>query len=214
MVRLLAALILVASSGCGPRPATAIMDSGNRYFDRGNYERAAAEFAEVIERYPGDWSAHYMYGLSELQLKQPAKARTALEVAQSLRPGDPGVVDALAEAMFQEGSDAELFTFLKGQAESERSVRAYMRWAQYSLELGDPDSARAANQTAIMIDEGETVEPYLQAAIIAEQLGDVDEALRRLRQAYGIDPADSRVTDRLRALGEVPGPTIALPPGA
>ena len=65
-----------------------------------------------------------------------------------------------------------------------------------------------------MIDEGRSTEPYIQAAAFAEAIGDMDEALRRLRQAYGINPGDTRVTQRLRDLGEVPGPTIALPPGA
>ena len=65
----------------------------------------------------------------------------------------------------------------------------------------------------IAIDNGQTTDPYLLAASFAERLGDLDLALRRLRQAYGIDPYDENVNDRLTALGEVPGPTLALPPG-
>jgi tetratricopeptide (TPR) repeat protein len=79
--------------------------------------------------------------------------------------------------------------------------------------MGDADSAQTAFETAIVLDEGKTVEPYLQSAEFAENLGDMDQALRRLRQAYGINPKDPRVSQRLRELGEVPGPTIALPPG-
>ena len=70
-----------------------------------------------------------------------------------------------------------------------------------------------ALETAIRLDGARSVEPYLDAAGFAERLGDIDQALRRLRQAYGIDPRDQRVQQRLRALGEVPGPTILLPPG-
>ena len=81
------------------------------------------------------------------------------------------------------------------------------------MALNDPDSAQVALETAIAVDEGKTVEPYLQAAAFAQRLGDLEMALRRLRQAYGINPYDERVKQRLRELGEVPGPTIALPPG-
>ena len=58
-----------------------------------------------------------------------------------------------------------------------------------------------------------TAEPYLLAADLAEQLGDDDTAIRRLRQAYGLEPGNEEIRNRLRAHGEVPGPTIALAPG-
>jgi tetratricopeptide (TPR) repeat protein len=102
---------------------------------------------------------------------------------------------------------------VKQRAESQQTVRAWLRFARFAARLGDADSAQTAFETAIVLDDGKTVEPYLQAAKFAEDLGDLDQALRRLRQAYEIDPGDPRVTQRLRELGEVPGPTIGLPPG-
>src|SRR5690606_32082038 len=129
------------------------------------------------------------------------------------RPHDPEIADALAEAMYQVGDEQQLFAFLRQRAESTQSVESYLRLAHYSLEMDDPDSARIALNTAISIDNGQSVEPYLSAADFAERLGDMDLAVRRLRQAYGINPRDKRVTERLLALGEVPGPSIALPPG-
>ncbi len=41
----------------------------------------------------------------------------------------------------------------------------------------------------------------------------MDEAVRRLSQAYFINPRDRRVSEQLIELGEVPGPTISVPPG-
>jgi Tfp pilus assembly protein PilF len=79
--------------------------------------------------------------------------------------------------------------------------------------MNDPDSAQVAIRTAIELDDGRSVEPYLVAADLAERLGDLDLAVRRLRQAYGIDSRNDRVRERLRDLGEIPGPTLALPPG-
>ena len=81
------------------------------------------------------------------------------------------------------------------------------------MAIGDIDSANLAVETAIEIDDGRTPQPYLDSADLAERLGDLELAIRRLRQAYGIDPDDEAISDRLMALGEIPGPTVALPPG-
>ena len=123
------------------------------------------------------------------------------------------VCDALAEAMFLQGDETGLFAFLRQRARTTESVRSHIRLARYSAEIGDPDSARTALETAIVIDEAGSTEPYLVAASFAEDVGDLDLAVRRLRQAYAIDPHDPMVHERLRALGEIPGPSIALPPG-
>ena len=119
----------------------------------------------------------------------------------------------MAEALFQQGEESRLFAFLRQRAESTQTPGAYLRLARYSLELSDPDSASVALEKAIAIDDGQTVEPYLAAASFAERLGDLETALRRLRQAYGIDHTDGRVRQRLKDLGEIPGPTLAMPPG-
>ncbi len=214
MTRTAAVVILVLLAGCGQRPIETIRTTGQRYYDNDEYAAAAREYEEIIGRYPGDWQAQYKLGLCKLALDEPVEARRALEIAYTNNPRNADVLDALAEAMFRQGEPARLYELLRQRAESEQTVRSWLRLARYASELGDPDSAQAAYETAIMLDEGRSTEPYIQAAAFAEAIGDMDEALRRLRQAYGINPRDPRVTQRLRDLGEVPGPTIALPPGA
>ncbi len=206
-------LSVVLLSGCSQRPIETVRASGHFQFNQGDYTAAAEEFKEITTRYPGDWNAHYRLGLCLLELEKPSEARRAMEVAHTHRPRDPQIADALAEAMYQQGDEAALFRFLRHRAESSQSVGAYLRLASYAVDMGDPDTAQLAYETAIVIDAGRTVEPYLEAAAFAWRLGDVDEALRRLRQAYSVNPRDSRVGQCLRELGEVPGLTIALPPG-
>ncbi len=213
MSRLLAVLFLLVLCGCGPRPTESIRDKGNLYFNRGEFAEAAGEYGQIVERYPGDWRAQYMVGMCHLQLHELPEARLALEIAYTNRAGDPGVVDALAETMYQQGDEERLYELLTGIAESSQSVADYMRLARYCMEMGDPDCGKTAIETAIVLDDGSSVGPYLAAATFAEALGDLDGAVRRLRQAYGIDPRNPRVAQRLRELGEVPGPTISLPPG-
>ena len=205
-------LTAVVLTGC-QRPAETIRQSGDFSFDHRDYNTAAREYAEITNRYPGDWRAQFRLGLCLLEIGQPARAREALEVAHTHRPRNPEVVDALAEAFFQLGEESRLFAFLRHRAESMQTPSAYLRLARYSLELGDADSAGVALEKAIVLDDGQTVEPYLAAASFAERLGDLDTALHRLRQAYGIDHTDGRVLQRLKDLGEIPGPTLAMPPG-
>lgn len=202
-------LVLVA---CGTRSVVSIRSTGDFLYDHGDYDGAAIEYGEIIDRYPGDWEANYKLGMCELKLGRLDGARRALEVAHTNNPTSSEITDALAETMYRQADDA-LFAFLQEQAEAEQTVESYLRLGRYAADLGDSDSALGAFETAIMLDEGQTVEPYLAAAVFAEEIGDMDAALRRLRQAYGIDARDQRITERLKALGEVPGPTIALPPG-
>ena len=211
-VMFLTSAVVAAVGGC-QRPIGSIRTEGDLLFDQGEYADAADAYTQIADRYPGDWEGQYRLGLCRLELGEVSAARRALEIAHSRRPSDSNIADALAEAMYQEGDEAGLFAFLRERAESTKSVEAYRRLARFCIELSDPDSARVALETAIRLDGARSVEPYLDAAGFAERLGDIDQALRRLRQAYGIDPRDQRVQQRLRALGEVPGPTIMLPPG-
>ena len=211
MSRSLCLLILVVAAGCSQRPVPTIRDRGDFLFRQGDYATAAKEYAEITDRYPGDWEAHYQLGRCRLELGELADARANLEIAYTIRPGDADVVDLLAETMYQQDDREALFVFVKERAESKQTVRAWLRLGRYAADLGDADSAQTAYDTAILLDGGISVEPYLEAATFAEHIGDTDQALRRLRQAYGINPRDARVNQRLRALDVVPGPTIALP---
>jgi len=208
---LLAAAVL---GGCaGTRPIVTIRENGDDLMKRGDYAAAAVEYQEIVDRYPGDWRGQYKLGLCLIQLDRLAEARRALEVAHTRRPGDLDVADALAETIYRQGDDAHLFTFLRERADRLGTVHAYLRLAEYGLRMSDPDSALVAAETAIEIDDGLSVEPYLVAADVAERVGDVETAVRRLRQEYGIDPEDERISERLRKHGQIPGPTIVLAPG-
>jgi len=214
MFSVFGALLVVSTIGCATqRPATAIRQDADFHYTYGHYERAAQDYQAITAKYPGDWEAQYRLGLSLMQLNEYDPARRALEVAHTLKPENADIVDALAETMYEQGDASRLFAFLRERAQSTQSVRAYRRLAEYALAMDDPDTARSAIETAIALDDGQSVEPYLDAAKLAERLGNIDQALRRLRQAYSINPHDQRVRERIVALGEVPGPSIALPPG-
>lgn len=216
--RTLMALAFVATiqlGGCNtaPRPTETIRASADHYFKIGDYEAARDEYAEIVSRYPGDWEGHYKLGMCCLETGEFSTARRSLEIAHTRKPDNQDVANGLAEAMYRQGDESRLFAFLRQRAATTQTVEAHLQLGRYAMELNDPDSARVAFQTAIEIDQGQTTEPYLEAAALSERLGQLDDAIRRLRQAYGINPKDRRVSEKMQALGEDPTTISPLPPG-
>lgn len=213
---LTAASLTVATvllTACKTVPVEQLRESADFYYTTGNYEQAAHDYGKIVEHNPGDWEAQYGLGRADLKLQKYADARRALEQAAALKPTNSDVADALAEAMYRQGDKNQLYAFLRERAQATQSVDVYLQLSEYALGMGDADSAMTAAETAIFIDEGRSTEPYLQAYAVSERIGDMDLAVRRLRQAYGINPEDRRVVVLLDDLGEVRGPTLALPPG-
>jgi tetratricopeptide (TPR) repeat protein len=204
---------MISLSGClSQRPVDAIRVSGENRMRAGDYAGARDEYAEIVARYPGDWQAQYNLGKCMLETQQYSRARQALETAYTLKPSQE-VADALARAMFLQKDESRLFSFLRDRASTERTVAAHTELGRYAMEMNDPDSAQVAFDTAIEIDMGKSTGPYLEAAKLEERLGHLDIAVNRLRQAYGINPYDTRVHELLRRLGEDPHKLQPLPPG-
>ncbi len=206
-------VLVLAQAGCGLRPIESVRTRADFQFQQQEYQQAAIEYAEITDRAPGDWQAQYRLGLCEIELGNADRARTALEIAHARQPANADVVDAMAEAMFRQGDEQALFDLLTQRAETERTVRAWLRLGRYSAELGDADTALTAFETAIELVAGRSVDPYVQKALFSQKICDLDGAFHRLRQAYRINPDDPVVDQRLRDLGEIPGPTLGLPPG-
>ena len=215
-------LAAALATGCaGPTPASTLRAKGDHSFKLGAYDDAASNYREIAARYPGDWRAQMQLGLCELELGHYGAARSALQIALDHQPTNEAIADALAETLFLRGDHDQLFAFLRSRAEDTQNARDWLRLGRYAMKTSDPDYARIAIETAIAVDldpSGDpnavpSIEPYLEAANLAEELGNLDVAIRRLRQAYGLAPDNAMIADRLRNVGQIPGPSIALPPG-
>jgi tetratricopeptide (TPR) repeat protein len=184
----------------------------------GRYEQARPYFEKVVAEDPTDWQSQYHLGLIALKQADAPTARTHLEVAYSLRgelkpvaPQAPQIVDALAEAIYQTGDYPTLFAFCDEAVQRYGTARDLLRKADYLVRVGDPDNALIAYRKAIKFAAAEDATPYVAIADFYESIGDRDEAIVALRQAYGIDPKNRQVAERLRGYGWVPGPTVELP---
>lgn len=194
-------------------PAVKLQQDGDHEFKWGRYESAAAFYKQILDRQPGNPDALEMYGRCMLELDRPAEAADVFLTATAHRPGDRSLLFLLARAEFASGDYDRSFQLMRTWAIDNDDPEAWLLLAGFATELDDPDNARDAIERAIELDATGSAAAYLAAADLAERLGDTDLALRRLRQAYGIEAENAVIADRLREYGEVPGPTVVLPPG-
>jgi tetratricopeptide (TPR) repeat protein len=183
-----------------------------RAYERGDYSAAAADYQEYIQTRPGDTQGRLGLGKSLLILGSPAEAVDHLWVAYDAEPQDDKRAELLAEAMYQAGQSQELVQFLRERTEQPGRVSDYLTLGRYAALCGLPDEAEPALLTAARLDRGLNVGPQLALAEFYESIGDTASAVQRYRMALWIDGENEDIRQRVRGLGEIPGPTFAIIP--
>jgi len=205
---LLLGLLFITVVGCGQPSNTSLLERGSYAMWQGRWSDATDAYNRAISQHPGDWEAQYYLGQCYMELGEPQTACQSLAIAESLHPEKNEIADLYAEALLQSGDRNKLYSFLLQRAQKQQSVRAWSIFAQYAMDLNDPDSATNAINTAIDITDGTDAGPYVIAATFAERLGDDALAINRWREAWMIDPTNEDISNALRAHGIVPGPTM------
>ncbi|MBT7351546.1 MAG: tetratricopeptide repeat protein, partial [Phycisphaerae bacterium] len=170
-------------------------------------------YGELADRDQTDWKAQAALGHAALEAGDLSTARRALEIASTLRPSNVDIARDLADTLEQQEAWDDLFAYLQDRATTTSTSDDWLRLARVAIEADDPDTARQAIRTAIAVDGGTTVSPYLRAARLARRLGDDQDAFRALALAWQLDPQDVDVQNALRDIGVVPGPTMRLTQG-
>jgi predicted Zn-dependent protease len=189
-----------------------VKDAGDRAMARGDVQAANTDYAEYVERKPGEADAQLSYAKTLLALGQPAKAVEHATLAYDQHPADDEYIETLARAYYESHRTDDLYRFLRGLTSGRGQVADYIRLGKYSAKLGDADGAEAALKTAATIDRGRTAAPQLALADFYESIGAKDRAIERLRMAMYVDRNNPEIPRRLRALGQIPGPSLAMPP--
>ena len=208
-----AILLATIMVGCESTSATeqTLRERAHRAMWQGRWAEAETLYGDLVADAPQDWRMQYGYGRSAMHVGDLTEARQALEIAHTLKPSNTQIVLDLAEVMYLQGARDSLFQFLNDRADAQKTAEAYLLLAEYALMFEDPDSAHEFIAQAMVVDDASSVGPYLTAATLSEQIGDLDGAMRYLRLGWQIDPDDEIVEQRLRAYGVVPGPTLAMP---
>lgn len=212
---ILALSACAAGAGCteytGRTPGELYSDA-NQAFEGGEYEVAAADYQAYIEARPGDTTGRLGLGKSLLLLGQPEEATDHLWVAYDASPQDDERAMLLAEAMYTAGEHQELVQFLRERTEQPGRIQDYLTLGRYAALCGLPDEAEPALLTAARLDKGVSLEPQLALASFYESIGARDAALDRYRMAMWIDRENPEIVERVRAMGEIPGPTFPIIP--
>lgn len=213
----LAALGSLAIAGAcqsdgGQRGLMKVLKDADWAYEHGNYETAAADYREFLDRRPGDPAVAHRLARSYLQIGQADPAVQVAWLAFDRDPTSTEYLSTVAESLYQAGRTDELYRFLRTQTADRGLVEDYLRLGYYAAKLGHPDEAQQALLTAARIDAGQTVGPQLALADFYASIGDQPSALRRLRMALYVDPANPEVLAKLRSLGEIPGPSLAIQP--
>ncbi|MDP7070758.1 MAG: tetratricopeptide repeat protein [Phycisphaerales bacterium] len=212
---ILAALLLGSTMvGCSTRvPSEALRRKGDLALSIADWPAAAESYAELTRRDPTDWKSQANLGRAALEAGDLNTARQAFEIAAALRPADNAIARDLADTLEQQEAWDDLFAYLRDRANTTSTAEDWLRLARVAIEADDPDTARESIRTALAVDAGTSVGPYLRAARLARRLGDEQDAFRALALAWDIAPHDPDVGNALRDLGVVPGPTMRLTTG-
>ena len=185
-------------------------------YDAGDYAAAEKKLNQVMAHHPDEYRSQYWLGRTYLKQDRPLDAQLALERALTLAPRESpmvgNIVEALAEAMYQQGRYDQLHAFLDKTATYYGQTRDYLREADYLLKTGDIDNAKVAYRKAAYFAKNGDATPYVAIAEFYERVGDVPSAVVSLRYGYYVDPTNQEVAAGLRKFGVVPGPTIASEP--
>jgi tetratricopeptide (TPR) repeat protein len=149
---------------------------------------ALSLYQRVLEIDPGHAGAHYAFGMTQMRLGDPAKARTALESSARLEPANPLPALALASLAIQRKDWDGAMTWL------ERALKIQPSLAE-ALELrgdvwqsrGGPDKALADYEAAFRA-QPSRVSAVLKQASLLQQLGRADAAGKAYLAALKLNP--------------------------
>ena len=189
-----------------------VMLSGDRAMSQGEYDEAIQEYKYVLSRRPGKLDAQVALGRAYIAGEYPEQARDHLEAAYNIRPESDDLVGLLAESMLEQGDLQAMTDLLRDHCEQFPSINAYMITGKLMEDAGDLDRAEQSLRTAARISNGRSVDPQLALGDFHRRLGNDDEAMQRYRMALFVEPNNEYAKDAIRAYGEIPGPTFALPP--
>ncbi|MBL9120905.1 MAG: tetratricopeptide repeat protein [Phycisphaerae bacterium] len=211
---LLVATAFLGCAGCGGSRAVHVARAeGDFHYQWGRYEEAAPAYLEIIDRYPGDWEAEYRYGMCLVHLGREKEARTHIETAAARNPESQEVAFALADVYAKLNERGRLVQLLKSRANERAEVESWLKLAELGRGLNDLDLEHMAITAALQVKGESQWKAYVRASELAEAAERPDEAVRRIRQAYYLNPHSPIVINRLETMRIERGPDTALPPG-
>jgi Tfp pilus assembly protein PilF len=192
-------------------------DEGMNYYAQKDYADAAGAFRNAVRQVPNDYQDEYWLANSYASQGQWQQAIHSYETAREVMNIDGFgqqdtkmkyvVLDGLANAIASSDTRDSDINAAEVKAQSHQSADDYLLLAKIFVARGDPDSAIDSYDRAAMIDP-ENFYIAKEYGLYLERLGQNQKAETPLRRAYAINGTDQQVSDALRRIGVVPGPSI------
>lgn len=205
-------MVVATACGCQKPSRGMLISRGNEAYARGDYEAALANYDRAAERRPGDAELRYQQGRTLLALDRPADAREVLTIATDIEPENPIYRDALLDSLIEVGDLDEVYATIDRLFGETSTPDEYLALGNSAKRVGLPDEAERAYAIAASITEADDARPYLALATLYREIGDEPREVRMLRVLDYLDPNNAQTEARIRALGEIPGPTFRRPP--
>ncbi len=168
-------------------------EKGLSYYKQGQYDKAIAEFEQLVEASPDYEDGFRILGDCYLRTKRFEQAVTAFEKAISLKDDNLASYLGLGSAQYRNGSyDAAIATLLKAERHARASrarlqlykIRgsAYFNSGRYQDALKDLEQARSIRRGDAKV--------LLQIGLANYRLGNRREAAQALEQVLALDPND------------------------
>ncbi len=208
---------VLALAGCtGQVPIASLEDNGDYAMSVHRYEDASAAYAEYVDRKQDDQRVRYKLARSLIKQGKYREAREQFRMLLDADRADAARTTAysegLAQALFENREFDSLAVHLDRMCEQRGLTSDFMLKAKYSMLIGHPDEAEQALIAAGRTPGGRTTEVYLAQAEFYRGIGKPEQERTALRRALFLDPGRAEISQRLRELGEIPGPTAGLAP--
>jgi Tfp pilus assembly protein PilF len=192
-------------------------DQGMEYYQNKDYANAAGAFRNAVRQVPNDYQDEYYLANSLAAQGQWQQAIQSYYTAREVMAIDGFgqqdikmkymVLDGLASAIASSDTRDSDTNAAEAKAHQRQSADDYLLLAKIYADRKDPDSAIDAYDRAAMIDPQDF---YIakEYGLYLERLGQNQKAEIPLRRAYAMNNNDQQVSDALRRIGIVPGPSI------
>jgi tetratricopeptide (TPR) repeat protein len=200
-----AAICLLAAlgTGCSRDPnirKQKYLESGQRYFDKGQYREAEIQFENAIQVDAGFTDAHYKLAQAAMKLEQWQIVVQELTATIQQQPDQYEARLDLANLLILDHQYSEAKQHLDVLAQKEPdSPKVYIARSNYYAGIGDTSAALADMQTALQKDPSRS-DSYLNLAMLQMHGQQWDAAEASLKKAVDLNP---KSTNGLLSLGNL-----------
>ena len=182
---------LFVAIGCKKDPKTKsqhYFQTGNRYFEKGEFPEAAIEFSNAIQSDPQNAAAHFKLAESYLKMQQLSDAYREFERTVGLDPANAKAQLDMGLIMIAGRAYEQVEPIAKGMLERDPdSADAHLLLSELNRAEGKLDPALHEIQKAIALSPNDP-QCYVQLATLQQASANPDAAEVSLKKALAIDP--------------------------